>query len=123
MVFGALTSLTGLAGWWSTVTGSGAAGGELRVAHGDAGSLVISVDTADRPRSFAWTVLAYSLNSEWAGTRITFLLSPDVAGLFIWARIGDQRQRSFVDGLPLADCPALTITKTSEAVCGNYPFE
>jgi len=38
-----------------------------------------------------------------------------VIGLFIWARIDDQRQRSFVTGYP--GRPAFWITKTSEAVC------
>jgi hypothetical protein len=36
-------------------------------------------------------------------------------GLFIWLRIGDQRQRSFVTGTGIGR-PALRSTKTSEAV-------
>jgi uncharacterized protein YndB with AHSA1/START domain len=80
VVFDALTSLTGLAGWWSPVTGSGATGGELRFSHQHADSLAITVDTADRPRTVAWTVLAYTLNPEWVGTHITFVLRPGHSG-------------------------------------------
>jgi uncharacterized protein YndB with AHSA1/START domain len=80
VVFDALTSLRGLAGWWSPVTGSGVAGGELRFTHQQVDALVISVDTADRPRSVAWTVRRYTLNPEWAGTHITFLVHPDDGG-------------------------------------------
>jgi len=39
-----------------------------------------------------------------------------VIGLFIWARIGDQRQRSFVTGYPGPAARLFRITKTSEAV-------
>lgn len=80
VVFDALTTVTGLAGWWSPVTGSGAAGGELRLTHQHVDPLVIRVDTADRPRSVAWTVLAYPLNPEWVGTHITLMLSPGQVG-------------------------------------------
>jgi uncharacterized protein YndB with AHSA1/START domain len=80
VVFDALTSLDGLAGWWSPVTGSGAAGGELRFTHKHEDALAIRVDAADRPRSVAWTVLAYVLKPEWAGTEITFRLRPGDAG-------------------------------------------
>lgn len=80
VVFDALTSLSGIAGWWSPVTGSGAAGGELQLNHRHDDPLVISVDTADRPRSVAWTVLSYPLNPEWVDTHITFLLHPGHSG-------------------------------------------
>jgi uncharacterized protein YndB with AHSA1/START domain len=80
VVFDALTTVTGLAGWYSPVTGSGAAGGELRFTHQHADPLVISVDTADRPRSVAWTVLAYPLQPDWVGTHITFMLRPSQSG-------------------------------------------
>ena len=40
-----------------------------------------------------------------------------VIGLFIWARIDDQRQRSFVTGYPGPGLPAFWITKTPEAAC------
>lgn len=76
----ALTSLAGLDGWWSPVTGSGTAGGELRLNHRHPEPLVIHVDVAERPRSVAWTVLDYPLNPEWSGTRITFELSPGQGG-------------------------------------------
>lgn len=75
VVFNALTSLAGLAGWWSPVTGSATTGGELRFTYAEMDPLVISVDTADRPRTVAWTVRAHPLEPDWVGTRITFLLT------------------------------------------------
>lgn len=80
VVFDALTSLSGLAGWWSPVTGSALAGGELRFRNPQVDPLVVAVDTADRPRTVAWTVLSHPFNPEWAGTRITFLLTANENG-------------------------------------------
>lgn len=80
VVFDALTTLSRLAGCWSPVSGSGAAGGELRFTHRGIESLIISVDTADRPQSISWTVLAYSPQPEWVGTHITFMLRPGQSG-------------------------------------------
>lgn len=80
VVFDALTSLSGVAGWWSPVTGSAAAGGELSLVHRHDDPLVMSVDTADQSRMVVWTVLSYPLNPEWVGTRITFLLRPSQNG-------------------------------------------
>ena len=42
-VFDALTTVAGLASWWAPVTGSGAAGGELRFAFGAGQTLVAHV--------------------------------------------------------------------------------
>lgn len=79
-VFDALTTLRGLAGWWSPVTGSAAAGGELRFTHRDEESLAISVAAAERPRLVRWVVRDYALNPEWAGTEIVFELRPTPDG-------------------------------------------
>jgi hypothetical protein len=43
------TSVTGIAGWWSTAQGSAEVGGELRLDHNHSDPLVLNVDTADRP--------------------------------------------------------------------------
>ncbi|WP_214324894.1 SRPBCC family protein [Nonomuraea sediminis] len=75
--FDALTSLTGLAGWWSPMTGDAAAGGELR--H----PLVISVEAAERPREVAWAVADYPLQPDWVGTRITFTLRAEGDGTVV----------------------------------------
>jgi uncharacterized protein YndB with AHSA1/START domain len=50
VVFDAFTSLSGLAGWWSPVTGSATVGGQLRFTHAHS-NLVIHVDAADHARS------------------------------------------------------------------------
>lgn len=73
-VFDALTTLEGLARWWSPATGSVAAPGELRLTHRHEDPLVLRVDTVERPDSVEWSVLDYPLNPEWVGTRITFML-------------------------------------------------
>jgi uncharacterized protein YndB with AHSA1/START domain len=80
VVFDALTTLSGLAGWWSPVTGTGAAGGVLRFDHVHNGPVLIAVDVANRPHSVVWTVLEYELDPEWVGTRITFELGPNGSG-------------------------------------------
>jgi uncharacterized protein YndB with AHSA1/START domain len=80
VVFDALTSLSGLAGWWSPVTGSGTEGGELRFRCPRVDPLVIAVDAAERPRTVTWTVVSYPLNPDWVGTRITFSLTTSPNG-------------------------------------------
>jgi hypothetical protein len=54
-----------------------------------------------------------------AGTLVQAWTLAIVIGLFIWAWIDDQRQRSFVTGTR-ADRPASRITKISEAVCVQH---
>src|SRR4051812_11696868 len=76
-VFDALTTTTGLGGWWTaTVTGDGRQGGELRFFFGDDVPTVMRVETAVAGSLVEWTCLGYEPLPEWAGTTITFALSP-----------------------------------------------
>jgi uncharacterized protein YndB with AHSA1/START domain len=79
-VFGALTTLPGLGSWWtSTVTGSGEEGGELRFYFGDDVPTIMRVDVAT-PGMVRWTCLGYVHLPDWAGTTVTFALSPAAGG-------------------------------------------
>jgi uncharacterized protein YndB with AHSA1/START domain len=69
-VFDALTSADAITTWWTPVTGSGAAGGEITLDFG--GQTRIRVDEADRPTRVRWTVLASEPLPDWARTTITF---------------------------------------------------
>jgi uncharacterized protein YndB with AHSA1/START domain len=75
-LFDALTSSAGLAGWWTRVTGSGAAGGELRFFMNAPEPLVIRVEEAVRPASVRWTVTACDFPPDWVGTGPEFTIIP-----------------------------------------------
>jgi uncharacterized protein YndB with AHSA1/START domain len=75
-VFDALTTISGLTGWWTHVTGSGEAGGELRFYFDSPEPCVMHVDDATRPRLVQWTVTGYSVLPDWVGTRPTFTITP-----------------------------------------------
>jgi uncharacterized protein YndB with AHSA1/START domain len=75
-LFDALTSVSGLAAWWTRVTGSGNAGGELRFFFDTSEPCVIHVDQATRPTSVQWTVTDCSFLPDWVGTRPTFAITP-----------------------------------------------
>jgi len=77
-VFDALTSADAITTWWTPVTGSGAAGGEITLDFG--GQTRIRVDKADRPARVCWTVLVSEPLSDWAGTTITFDIAPAADG-------------------------------------------
>jgi uncharacterized protein YndB with AHSA1/START domain len=80
-VFEALTTLRGLAGWWSPAAGSGVGTGDvLRLDHNGKGTLVLEVDAVEQPRFVGWRVRSYTLNEEWAGTGITFQIGPRAKG-------------------------------------------
>lgn len=79
-VFEALTTLRGLAGWWSTVTGDGRTGGELRFVFNDDGPLVLRVDAAQPASLVQWTCVAYATLPDWAGTTISFELTSRANG-------------------------------------------
>jgi uncharacterized protein YndB with AHSA1/START domain len=71
-VYDALTTLDGLAGWWTpTVSGSPTAGGEITFSFGDE-KVVMRVDRASRPTSVAWTCLSHSKFAEWEDTTLSF---------------------------------------------------
>jgi len=58
VMFDAITTTEALAAWWSPVTGSGAAGGELRFPMvADQPPLLVRVDEATRPTTVRWTVV------------------------------------------------------------------
>lgn len=79
-VFDALTTLEGIAGWWTTqVSGSAGEGGELTLGfpNSDGPRVVLHVDAAERPRSLVWSVRSVPplpAWEEWAGTRIVVRL-------------------------------------------------
>jgi uncharacterized protein YndB with AHSA1/START domain len=77
-VYDALTTLEGLAGWWTPiVSGTPTSGGEIR--FGFAGldeDIVMRVDQATRPSTVIWGCVAHTGHPEWAGTRIVFELEP-----------------------------------------------
>ncbi len=75
-LFEALTSLSGLAAWWTRVTGSGETGGELRFFMNSPEPCVMRVDQATRPTSVRWTVTACDFLRDWVGTRPTFTITP-----------------------------------------------
>ncbi len=78
-VFDALTTLSGLAGWWTSVSGSGLKGGQLTFVF-DAAPVVMRVDEAERPATVRWTVLESAPTPEWVGTTVNFELMPQVEG-------------------------------------------
>jgi uncharacterized protein YndB with AHSA1/START domain len=75
-LFDALTSVSGLAAWWTRVTGSGDAGGELKFFFDSPEPCVMHVDQATRPTSVQWTVAACNFLPDWVGTRPTFTITP-----------------------------------------------
>jgi uncharacterized protein YndB with AHSA1/START domain len=72
----AVTSLSGIAAWWTDVNGSAGAGGELRLWFGPPEPLVLQVDAASRPGTVQWAVTACGFLPEWVGTRPTFTITP-----------------------------------------------
>ena len=74
-LFEALTTVAGLAGWWTRVTGSGEAGGVLEFFFDPPDPCVMHVDEATRPTFVQWTVTACFL-ADWVGTRPTFTIAP-----------------------------------------------
>jgi uncharacterized protein YndB with AHSA1/START domain len=80
-VFEALTTRPGLGGWWTeAVTGSGEQGEELRFYFGDEVATIMRVDVAKPATLVQWTCLGYQHLPDWAGTTITFALSPAGGG-------------------------------------------
>ena len=77
VVFDALTTTDALAAWWSPVTGSGLAGGELRFPMvADQPPLRIRVDEATRPLTVRWTVTECTFMRDWVDTEPTFTITP-----------------------------------------------
>ncbi|MEV0069206.1 MULTISPECIES: SRPBCC domain-containing protein [unclassified Amycolatopsis] len=75
-VFDALTTVAGLGAWWTRVTGSGDAGGELRFFFSHPDPCVMRVDEATRPSVVRWTVTSCDFLPDWVGTRPAFTIVP-----------------------------------------------
>ena len=75
-VFDALTTLSGLTAWWSPVTGSGEAGGELSFTMNAPEPCVMRVDVAARPALVQWTCISCDFMPDWVGTRPTYTIIP-----------------------------------------------
>jgi hypothetical protein len=75
----ALTTITGIAGWWLTqdVTGSAADGGEFTVVWGGGTAELVAHVTAAEPASVHWKCVAKKPESEWVGTEISFELAEE----------------------------------------------
>lgn len=75
-VFGAIATVDGPRHWWTTeVTGSAAAGGELR--FGFAGldeQMVMHVSECQPPSTVQWSCVRHSRNGEWTGTQLRYRL-------------------------------------------------
>jgi hypothetical protein len=78
-VLRALTTLEGLSGWWSPVTGTTETGGELQFVHKNPEPLVVEVVQADES-GVRWHVLDYPGDPEWIDTSISFVLSRTPTG-------------------------------------------
>jgi len=77
VVFDAITTTEAIAAWWSPVTGSGLAGGELRFPMVDGQPpLLIRVDEATRPATVRWTVAECTFMEDWTGTQPAFTITP-----------------------------------------------
>ncbi len=78
-MFDALTTLEGLAGWWTPlVSGTPAAGGEVKFAFaGLDEKIVMRIDDATSPSQVTWTCLTHAGHPEWRGTTIVFELAQD----------------------------------------------
>ena len=70
-VFDALTTVEGLAAWWTPVTGDGLAGGELTFSFGPEAQAVMRVDAAERGVGVSWTSVA-CVQEDWVGTTLHF---------------------------------------------------
>jgi uncharacterized protein YndB with AHSA1/START domain len=80
-LFEALTSVPGLTSWWTSASGSGDTGGELRfVFHDQRHPCVMRVDQAARPASVRWTCTESRALPDWTGTRPVFTIAPVSSG-------------------------------------------
>jgi uncharacterized protein YndB with AHSA1/START domain len=72
-VYAALTTVDGVAGWWSGETSS--TGGLLQVCFGDADGFDLETAACVPNQRLEWAVVAGP--AEWVGTTITFELAAD----------------------------------------------
>jgi uncharacterized protein YndB with AHSA1/START domain/DNA-binding transcriptional ArsR family regulator len=79
-VVAALTTLDGLAGWWTPdVTGSPAPGGELVFRFGGRAT-TMRVEDVDPTGLVVWTCIASEIFAEWVGTSLWFDVRPRPGG-------------------------------------------
>src|SRR6202012_5898781 len=79
-VYEALTTLDGLAGWWTPmVTGDPHAGGQVGFGFGNQ-RIVMRGTEATCPTRVRWACLEHSKFPEWDGTNLRFDLRPDDQG-------------------------------------------
>lgn len=101
-VFAALTTLDGLAGWWTPeVSGSPESGGELTFGFGP-DKADLSVDEVGPPTSVVWTCLRHSKFPEWQKTTLIFAVRAQDAGSAVVAF-------RHVGLIPTLDCYALCV--------------
>ena len=75
-VFAALSTLDGLAAWWTPeVTGVPRRGHELTFWFGDE-RIVMAVEESDPPNRVAWRCVRHTKFPEWDGTGLSFDLHP-----------------------------------------------
>jgi uncharacterized protein YndB with AHSA1/START domain len=91
-IFEALTTLDGLAGWWTPLlSGNPNTGGEVEFAFaGLAEKIVMRVDDATSPARVTWTCLLHTGHPEWQGTKIIFELTQvdDEHGVLAFRHVG-----------------------------------
>lgn len=75
-VYKALTTIDGLAGWWtSTTRGDAQVGGDIHFQFGDRGFLDMKVLELDPEKRVIWEVVKGP--EEWIGTKVSFDLEQD----------------------------------------------
>jgi uncharacterized protein YndB with AHSA1/START domain len=74
-VFDAITTASGLTGWWTAASGSGDTGGELEFTMSAPTPLRVHVDDATRPTSVRWSVTQCDFEPDWVGTHPTFTVT------------------------------------------------
>ena len=79
VVFAALTSAAAISRWWAPCTGTGTAGGTLRLMFGDT-AVVIEVESAEPAQHVRWSVTVSEPLPEWAGTHIDFAMGAAAGG-------------------------------------------
>jgi uncharacterized protein YndB with AHSA1/START domain len=73
-VIDALTTVDGLAAWWTAVEGDEQVGGELRFIFGPSAVAVMRVDSVDASTGVHWTCLGCHVE-DWVGTQVHFDLT------------------------------------------------
>lgn len=73
-VFQALTTASGVSGWWAPATGDGSTGGDLEFAFGEH-TVRFRVLAADPPNQVRWQAVDCDILPDWVGTTISFDLT------------------------------------------------